>query len=216
LPGSGRSMEDLILVSDNFLHLNHVQFPIVKASSGLLVGYALTENMIVFANAGIVEKVDIYNTSTEMVGECHPSWTRLCWTSICLRCRDVISGLHFFRKDSKPCGALVITASSGGLYPVPYLPMHDTAKHGLWVSRGRSPILWLKKAFEQTVSVQGPYGQDHWRSTNGTGSHRLRLYRLRMSSRWCRCWSTRPLAVIDFIGSPVRLHRRPPTHDPAP
>ena len=37
---------------------------------------------------------------------------------------------HFFRKNSSPGGNLLITASSGGIYPIPYLPLYAAAKAG--------------------------------------------------------------------------------------
>jgi short-subunit dehydrogenase len=85
----------------------------------------------VFANAGIVEKVNFYE---EHAGdsECLPP--RLDSTVLDINLKSVITtsylALHFFRQNKLPGGKLVITASSGGLYPTPYLPMYAATKHG--------------------------------------------------------------------------------------
>ncbi|KAK4941412.1 hypothetical protein LTR10_018681 [Elasticomyces elasticus] len=85
----------------------------------------------VFANAGIVEKVDIYKHEESDARGLPP---KLDTTVMDINLTSVIRtsylAIHFFRKNTKPGGALVITASSGGLYPVPYLPMYGAAKHG--------------------------------------------------------------------------------------
>lgn len=84
----------------------------------------------VFANAGIVEKVEFYKK--------HPSDARglpprLETTVLDINLKSVITtaylAVHFFRKQQG--GALVMTASSGAIYPVPYLPMYAGAKHGV-------------------------------------------------------------------------------------
>lgn len=38
--------------------------------------------------------------------------------------------LHFMRKNKTPGGNIIITASCGGIYPIAYLPMYASAKHG--------------------------------------------------------------------------------------
>ncbi|KAI1612744.1 15-hydroxyprostaglandin dehydrogenase [Exophiala viscosa] len=85
----------------------------------------------VFANAGIVEKVDIYKHEESDARGLPP---KLDTTVMDINLTSVINtsylAIHFFRKNTTPGGALVITASSGGLYPVPFLPMYGAAKHG--------------------------------------------------------------------------------------
>ena len=86
----------------------------------------------VFANAGIVEKFEFYKQQESDSQGLPP---RLDSTVIDVNLQSVITttylAIHFFRKNSKPGGVLVMTASSGGLYPVPYLPMYAGAKHGV-------------------------------------------------------------------------------------
>jgi len=86
----------------------------------------------VFANAGIVEKVEFYKKHEPDLQGLPP---RLDTTVIDINLKSVVTtaylAIHFFRKNSKPGGVLVMTASSGGLYPIPYLPMYAGAKHGV-------------------------------------------------------------------------------------
>jgi short-subunit dehydrogenase len=86
----------------------------------------------VFANAGIVEKFEFYKRHKS---DSHGLPPRLDSTVIDVNLQSVVTttylAIHFFRKNSKPGGVLVMTASSGGLYPVPYLPMYAGAKHGV-------------------------------------------------------------------------------------
>ena len=85
----------------------------------------------VFANAGIVEKINFYENHT---GESEGLPPRLDSAVLDINLRSVITtsylALHFFRQNKLPGGNLVITASTGGLYPTPYLPMYAAAKHG--------------------------------------------------------------------------------------
>lgn len=80
----------------------------------------------VFANAGIVEKVDFYERHTS---ECPPPLD-LSVLNIDLGAVTVTTylAIHFLRKNHG--GNIVITASSGGLYAPQYLPMYGAAKHG--------------------------------------------------------------------------------------
>lgn len=84
-----------------------------------------------FANAGIVEKVDIYKREESDAKGLPP---KLDTSVLDINLTSVVTtsylAIHFFRKNTTPGGALVITASSGGLYPAPYLPMYSAAKHG--------------------------------------------------------------------------------------
>ena len=112
LPRCGRTTEGLILVSSDKFRLS-------------------PSNVLVFANAGIVEKVDIYQRHESDANGLPP---KLNTTVLDINLKAVVTtsylAVHFFRQNTTPGGALVITASSGGIYPVPYLPMYAAAKHG--------------------------------------------------------------------------------------
>lgn len=86
---------------------------------------------VVFANAGIVEKVDYYKREESDSRGLPP---KLNTTVVDINLTAVVNtaylAIHFFRKNDTPGGALVVTASTGGLYPTPYLPMYSAAKHG--------------------------------------------------------------------------------------
>jgi NAD(P)-dependent dehydrogenase (short-subunit alcohol dehydrogenase family) len=85
----------------------------------------------VFANAGIVEKVNFYEEHKGGSGSLPPPLDSLV---LDINLKSVVTtsylALHFFRQNKVPGGNLVITASSGGLYPTAYLPMYAAAKHG--------------------------------------------------------------------------------------
>jgi NAD(P)-dependent dehydrogenase (short-subunit alcohol dehydrogenase family) len=91
----------------------------------------LTFESKVFANAGIVEKVDFYENHKGEAGSLPPPLDSVV---LDINLKSVVTtsylALHFFRQNKTPGGNLVITASSGGLYPTPYLPMYAAAKHG--------------------------------------------------------------------------------------
>lgn len=38
--------------------------------------------------------------------------------------------IHFLRKNATPGGSIIVTASSGGIYPSPHAPLYSAAKHG--------------------------------------------------------------------------------------
>ena len=81
-----------------------------------------------FANAGIVEKLDFYEKSN---ADLPPP---IDMSVIDINLKSVIStshlAIHFLRKNKIPGGNLIITASCGGVYPINYLPMYASAKHG--------------------------------------------------------------------------------------
>lgn len=85
----------------------------------------------VFANAGIVEKVDFYEQHGGGPGSLPPPLDSVV---LDINLKSVVTtsylALHFFRHNKVPGGNLVITASSGGLYSTAYLPMYAAAKHG--------------------------------------------------------------------------------------
>lgn len=85
----------------------------------------------VFANAGIVEKGNFYEEHKVEAGSLPPPLDSVV---LDINLKSVVTtsylALNFFRQNKTPSGNLVITASSGGLYPVAYLPMYAAAKHG--------------------------------------------------------------------------------------
>jgi NAD(P)-dependent dehydrogenase (short-subunit alcohol dehydrogenase family) len=91
----------------------------------------LTLAIEVFANAGVVEKVKFYE---EHKGDSERLPPHLDSAVVDVNLKSVITtsylALHFFRQNKLPGGSLVITASTGGVYPTPYLPMYAATKHG--------------------------------------------------------------------------------------
>lgn len=87
---------------------------------------------IVFANAGILEKVHFYQREESDSRGLPP---RLDTSVIDINLTSVINtsylAVHFFRKNSTPGGALVMTASSGAIYPITWRPMYAGSKHGV-------------------------------------------------------------------------------------
>ncbi|KAF9893248.1 hypothetical protein FE257_011678 [Aspergillus nanangensis] len=82
----------------------------------------------VFANAGIVEKAEFYKRYDSALP------APLDMTILDINLKSVIAtsylALHFFRKNKISGGSLIITSSCGGVYPIGYLPMYASAKHG--------------------------------------------------------------------------------------
>lgn len=88
--------------------------------------------IVVFANAGIVEKVDFYKRHESDAQGLPPKLDTLVLDiNITAVVTTAYLAVHIFRKNATPGGALVMTASTGGLYPTPYLPMYAAAKHGV-------------------------------------------------------------------------------------
>ncbi|KAL5363376.1 hypothetical protein BJX96DRAFT_178017 [Aspergillus floccosus] len=82
----------------------------------------------VFANAGIVENLEFYQRyQTDLP----PS---LDMTIVDINLKSVVAtcylALHFLRRNKTPGGNIIITSSCGGVYPIAYLPMYASAKHG--------------------------------------------------------------------------------------
>ena len=94
----------------------------------------------VFANAGVVERVDFYAQQPEV----HEPPPPPALSSIDVNLKGVVFtshlALHYFRRSPhKGDGAnLVMTASCGSLYPSYYSPVYTASKrrlHPLWLSR---------------------------------------------------------------------------------
>ncbi|KAL4889604.1 hypothetical protein BDV59DRAFT_205121 [Aspergillus ambiguus] len=82
----------------------------------------------VFANAGIVEKVEFYQQhETDLPPALDTTILDINLKSVVATC---YLALHFMRKNKTPGGNIIITASCGGVYPIAYLPMYASAKHG--------------------------------------------------------------------------------------
>ncbi|KAJ5722975.1 15-hydroxyprostaglandin dehydrogenase [Penicillium malachiteum] len=122
------------------------------------------DNHAVFANAGIVKKLDFYE---ELNTDVTPA---IDMSVIEINLKSVIStshlALHFLRKNKLSGGNPIITSSCGGIYPIIYLPMYPSAKHGC-VGLTRS---LAKPAFKLGIRVNcicpaldewDEFGQDH-------------------------------------------------------
>lgn len=86
----------------------------------------------VFANAGIIDRVNFYEPAKEREDGA-PVKPNTAALDICLTgvVYSAYLALHYFRKNPDKAGKLVSTASMAGLYPSLSLPVYTSAKHGV-------------------------------------------------------------------------------------
>ena len=84
------------------------------------------------ANAGIDDRESLYGATT-LEGSDEPVKPDLATIEV-----DFVSviysmrlAIHYFRKNAVKGGKIVVTSSSGGLYPVPFIPQYSACKHGV-------------------------------------------------------------------------------------
>jgi NAD(P)-dependent dehydrogenase (short-subunit alcohol dehydrogenase family) len=86
----------------------------------------------VFANAGIAGNEGFYD-ELEVDSKGIPKKPSLLVTAINIDgvINTVYLAQHYLRKNKTPGGSIVITASCGGIYPVPASPIYGTSKHAM-------------------------------------------------------------------------------------
>ncbi|EEP82160.1 predicted protein [Uncinocarpus reesii 1704] len=87
----------------------------------------------VAANAGIADNVQIAAPYASATPDSPPPKPDLKTIDVDLTgvLYTIYLSLHYFRQNPCPGGKIVATSSSGGLYPLPYLPLYTTAKHAI-------------------------------------------------------------------------------------
>lgn len=86
---------------------------------------------VVFANAGILGRQDFYAQQTEDIHGMPPPpdllASKVMYDGVI---HTLYLAQHYLRKNDPPGGSIIVTASSGGIYPSPRNPLYSAAKAG--------------------------------------------------------------------------------------
>jgi 15-hydroxyprostaglandin dehydrogenase (NAD) len=88
---------------------------------------------LVYANAGIGDRIDFYSPATEIMENGIPKRPDTLVVDICLYgcIWSAYLALHFFRKNVDGAGKLVMTSSMCGIYVGDSIPLYTAAKYGV-------------------------------------------------------------------------------------
>jgi 15-hydroxyprostaglandin dehydrogenase (NAD) len=87
---------------------------------------------LVFANAGIGDRINFFAPSSELMANGAPKKPDSLVVDICLYGCIWASylGMHYFRKNPDGVGKIVMTSSMCGIYSGDSIPLYTAAKHG--------------------------------------------------------------------------------------